>query len=384
MFRVPLFAAAIAASLAWATPPVAAAPVPADQPKVDLVLCIDVSNSMDGLIDSAKLKLWDVVNELAKMKPTPELRVGLYSYGHNDYPAKDGWVRKDLDLSTDLDEVYAKLTALKTRGGTELVARVTKAALTEQKWADGKTALKLVFVCGNEAVDQDKEVNLSDAAKLAKDKGVFVNTIYCGADGSGEASGWKDFAIRGGGKYSNIDQDRARKTSVVTATPFDKELAELSGKLNSTYVAYGAEGMKKAENQVVQDKNAAAAAPGAAAGRATSKAGDLYRNSSWDLIDKMKDDPKFDLKSIKEEDLCDELKKLKAEDRLPFLKKKAEERAAIQKQIGELSVKRGKHIEVESKKLPQSEGDKAFDEALRGTIREQAKAKGLEAPPEKK
>ena len=154
--------------------------------------------------------------------------------------------------------------------------------------------------------------------------------------------------------------------------------------MNTTYVAYGDEGKKKAENQAIQDKNAVAAAPGAAAGRATSKAGDLYRNGSWDLIDKMKDDPKFDLKSIKEEDLCDELKKLNAEDRLPFLKKKAEERAAIQKEIGDLSTKRAKHIESESKKLTPSAGEKAFDEALRGTIREQAKAKGLEAPPEKK
>ncbi len=384
MFRVPLLTAAVAAALAWATPPANAAPVPADQPKVDLVLCIDVSNSMDGLIDSAKLKLWDVVNELAKMKPTPELRVGLHSFGHNDYPAKDGWVRKDLALTTDLDEVYAKLTALKTRGGTELVARVTKSALAEQKWTGDKNALKLIFVCGNEAADQDKEVTLSEVAKSAKEKGIFVNAIYCGTDSNAESALWKDFAIQGGGKYSSIDQERARKTSVVSATPYDKELAELSGKLNSTYVAYGAEGMKKAENQVVQDKNAAAAAPAAAAGRAESKSSGLYRNSSWDLIDKLKDDPKFDLKSIKEEDLCDELKKLKAEDRLPFLKKKAAERAAIQKQIGELSVKRSKHIEVESKKLPQSEGDKAFDEALRGTIREQAKAKGLEAPAEKK
>ena len=98
----------------------------------------------------------------------------------------------------------------------------------------------------------------------------------------------------------------------------------------------------------------------------------------------MKDDPKFDLGTIKEEDLCDELKKLKAEDRLPYLKKKAEERAEIQKKIGELSVRRAKHIEVEVKKQPKSGEEKALDDALRSTIREQAKAKGLEAPVEKK
>src|SRR5437870_461964 len=60
-----------------------AAPAPGEKPRaVDLVICLDVSNSMDGLIDSARIKLWDVVNELAKVKPTPSLRVALYTYGN--------------------------------------------------------------------------------------------------------------------------------------------------------------------------------------------------------------------------------------------------------------------------------------------------------------
>ena len=32
-----------------------------------MVICLDVSGSMDGLIDSAKNKLWDIVNELARI-----------------------------------------------------------------------------------------------------------------------------------------------------------------------------------------------------------------------------------------------------------------------------------------------------------------------------
>src|SRR5262245_61935614 len=35
-------------------------PAPAKGKSVDLVLCLDTSNSMDGLIDSAKRKLWAV------------------------------------------------------------------------------------------------------------------------------------------------------------------------------------------------------------------------------------------------------------------------------------------------------------------------------------
>src|SRR6185295_20119267 len=76
---------------------------------IDVVICLDTSNSMDGLIASAKIKLWDIVNDLAKVKPAPDLRVALYSYGNDGYDAQKGWVRKELDFSTDLDMVFKKL-----------------------------------------------------------------------------------------------------------------------------------------------------------------------------------------------------------------------------------------------------------------------------------
>ena len=48
---------------------------------VDLVICLDTSGSMTALIDSARAKLWEVINELAQADPTPRLRVGLLTYG---------------------------------------------------------------------------------------------------------------------------------------------------------------------------------------------------------------------------------------------------------------------------------------------------------------
>src|SRR5205814_5824944 len=157
-----------ASTLAQDKPPaVPDAAKPADGKAIDLVLCLDVSSSMNGLIDSAKIKLWDIVNEMARLKPTPNLRVALYSYGHTSYPADKGWVRKDIDLTADLDNVYKALNALTINGGTEYVARVTRDALTEQKWSTDPAALKIIFVCGNEPADQDKQVTLDEVAALA-------------------------------------------------------------------------------------------------------------------------------------------------------------------------------------------------------------------------
>src|SRR5436305_1481960 len=80
-------------------------PPPAQKARhVDLVIALDTSGSMNGLIDSARQKLWDVVNLLSQARPQPVLRVGLLSYGGDrGYDAHAGWVRKESDLTTDLD-----------------------------------------------------------------------------------------------------------------------------------------------------------------------------------------------------------------------------------------------------------------------------------------
>ena len=373
--RLGLFAAAIAFCL---SPAVQAGPAaPAEKAKsIDVAICLDTSNSMDGLIDSAKRKLWAIVNDLAKIEPAPTLRVALYSYGNNAYDPKKGWVRKDVDLTSDLDEVYKQLNALKTFGGEEYVARVTRDAIADLKWCEDKEALRIIFVCGNEPVDQDKEVSLESVASTAKSKNILINTIYAGPADHSETAGWKNYALLAGGRYANIDQDRNGKQSVIK-TPFDEELQKLATKINETYCWYGAKGAAACENQKAQDENAAKNSKEATLDRGVTKAGRLYKNAEADLIDRMQSEKDFDLKKIKEEDLPEELKKLKPEEREPYLKKKAADRAEIQKKIANLGGQRAKFLEEERKKEPKSAADKAFDEALRSILKEQTTAKGM-------
>jgi hypothetical protein len=377
--RTRFLAAAVAA--VFATTFSFAAPASADSSKnIDVAICLDTSNSMDGLIDSAKAKLWTIVNDLAKVQPTPTLRVALYQYGNDDLDSKVGWVRKELDLTTDLDEVYKKLNALQTHGGTEFVARVCRDALNDLQWAADNEALRMIFVCGNEPADQDKTVKLDAVAEIARKKGVYINTIYCGPANHPEMNLWKDFAVMAGGHYSNIDQDKT-KSQVVVKTPQDAELLKLNEKLNATYVVYGGgKGEESKRNQAVQDANAAKCAPTVALDRLTTKNCALYRCDAWDLVDRMKNDPKFDIKKLKDEELSEEVRKLKPEERVAYVKKKAEEREALRKQIDELNAKRNKFIVEEMKKLPKSDGDKAFDEAVRMALRKEAAAKGLKIP----
>lgn len=355
-----------------------AAPPATKSQSVDVVLCLDTSGSMDGLIDSAKRRLWTVVNDLAKVEPTPSLRVALYSYGNNTYDAARGWVRREVELTTDLDEVYKRINALRTAapGSEEYPARVSRYALNELKWSEEKDALRILFVCGNEPVGQDKEVSLDSIAELAKSKGVIVNTIYCGASSHVDAAGWSAFATSCAGKYANIDQDKA-KAEVVIKTPFDEEIEKLGTKINETYLWYGAKGGAGRTNQLAQDANAKRTADSAAAERSVAKATGLYRNAECDLIDRMQTDKTFDIKKLKEEELPDELRKLKPDEREAYLQKKATDRAEIQKKVARLASQRALFIEESRAKQPKSPGDRALDEALRSILRDQAKSKGL-------
>jgi hypothetical protein len=347
---------------------------------IDVVLCLDVSSSMDDLILSAKAKLWDLVNELGAVKPTPRLRVGLYSYGSRDYDAKRGFVRKEVDLTTDLDTVYKQLNGLRIagRGSDELVARVCRDALAEQKWSAEKKALKLIFVCGNEPADQDKEVTLEAVARAAIEKDVIINTIHCkwGSANAGEELGWRNLALKAEGRFSQIDMKRG---TIVLATPQDRKLEELGRKLNTTYVAYGLKEVREAKTALQADQDGTAERLRAGASRAITKATVFYRNSDWCLVDRLKEDPKFDVTKVPEAELTDELKKMKPAERVAHVKKKLAERESIQKEIAELSKQRSVFLEQAAKKDAGAR-EKAFDDAVRAALRDQAKKKGFTVP----
>jgi hypothetical protein len=343
---------------------------------IDLVICLDISGSMQGLVNSARAKLWDIVNELARIKPAPNLRVALYSYGgtqQNGYDKALGWVRKELDLTNDLDALYAKLFGLKIAGGLEYVARVCRDAVDQLKWSQEKDALKILFVCGNEPASQDKVVSLKEAADKAKARGIVINPIFCGNAQHADARDWIEFAQLTGGRFASIDHNRG---NVAIATPMDKQLVELGAKMNVTYVAYGKDGKDKALNQHAQDRNAAGLGAPAYAARVVTKNSTLYNCEAWDLVDRVKRDPKFDVTKLPEAELPEAMRKMTPAQRVAHVKEMTAKREALQKQIDELTVKRNAYLAQELKRQ-QGDAGRVFDAALRETIRIQAAQKGI-------
>lgn len=340
---------------------------------VDLVICLDTSGSMDGLIDAARQRIWSLVNDLAVANPRPALRVGVISFGHSTYSEAEGWTRVIVPLTGDLDEVSEKLFGLTTDGGTEYVGRAIHVATTGLEWTAEAGALKLIVVAGNEEADQDTTVTYQDACAAAIAKGIMVNTIYCGDANDAVAPGWRDVARLADGEYAAIDQHR----NTVPATPHDEALATLSAALNETYVAYGTAGRAREENQARQDANAMAASPSAAAERANVKAGAMYRAASWDLVDAVlgaEEGARVNLADLKAEELPEVLRGKTTAEQRAFLEAKQRARAEIQRRIGEEHAKRVAYLE-EARAAEGGTGD--FGTALRDAVRRQAGKKGF-------
>ncbi|MDX2132940.1 MAG: VWA domain-containing protein [Planctomycetota bacterium] len=357
-------------------PKTEAASADASPRPVDLVICLDTSGSMDGLIDAARQRLWGIVSDLATAKPRPALRVALLSFGNDGYSAEDGWVRVLQPLTTDLDEVSRQLFALRTNGGTEYVGRVVHKAVQDLDWSKDAGAMKLIVVAGNEGADQDQTFTNPAVCADAISKGIMINTIYCGNPGDSIAPGWREVARLADGEYAAIDQNK----NDVIATPHDQKLIELSAALNGTYVAYGPKGETATRNQTMQDSNAASAAPAAAAERASMKAGLLYRNASWDLVDAVltgeeKDRVKLD--EVKAEDLPEALRGKPAAEQRAYLEAKLAERTDLQRQIAAETQKRDAFIEAERARTAQESGEKDFGSVLREAVRRQAAKKGF-------
>src|SRR6186997_2970410 len=252
--------------------------------KIQAAILLDVSNSMDGLIEQAKAQLWTMVNVMGKAKcngEVPQIEIALYEYGRDNNDLKKGYVKQITPFTSDLDNLSQKLFQLTTNGGQEYCGYVIHTSLNELNWDTASANYKVIFISGNEDFLQGN-ISYTLACTEAKKKGVLVNTIYCGDRLQGIREHWNLLGECGNGSFTNINSD-AKPEDI--PTPYDSTLITLNYKLNGTYIYYGAAGRSKKELQGSMDVANTTINSYAGVNRAVSKASSkTYYNSTWDLV----------------------------------------------------------------------------------------------------
>ncbi|MCA6421642.1 MAG: hypothetical protein IM568_02355 [Flavobacterium sp.] len=340
--------------------------------KIQVALLLDTSNSMDGLIDQAKSRLWNIVNTLTTLKyegKTPDIEIALYEYGNDNLSEQSNFIRQVTPLTTDLDLISEKLFALKTNGGNEYCGAVIQDATSQLKWDDGAVNMKLIYIAGNEAFTQGT-VNYKEAIATALKNKIFINTIFCGNQAQGISGLWKDGADKGQGKFFTIDSNAAVQ---YINTPYDDQISICNDKMNDTYIGYGSMGESKKMNQMEQDKNAESVSYANKTERAISKSKKVYTNTNWDLVDKVKQD-KDVLAKLKKEELPKEYQNKTKEEINAIVAQKTQQREQLQKEITALAKKRQEFIDAEAKKKNTQDD---LGDAIGSSIVSLAKSKGF-------
>lgn len=341
------------------------------QDTVQIALVLDTSGSMDGLINQARSHLWKMVDDISKMTRIVDgkvrgvkIELALYEYGNDTIPAGQGYIRQVQPFTSDLDKVSEQLHALFTNGGSEYAGQAIQTALTSLQWSSDPSALRFVFLAGNEGFDQGP-ISAATAMELADKKDVTVQLIYCGT----EEPTWAAAAKLAKSDLVTIDQNRVAQH---IPAPQDDEILRLGNELNSTYIAYGAEGQLAVARQAKADASSFKMSKKVAIERSKLKAKGGYKNESWDVVDAVDKNAKF-LETAKDGDLPAELRGKTLEEKQQLVTAKAAKRAELKAQIAKLEAEREKFLEAERAKQATPEAPSLETEMMKTTKKAAAK-----------
>ncbi|NOT50939.1 MAG: VWA domain-containing protein [Chitinophagaceae bacterium] len=340
-----------------------------NNPKIQIAILLDVSSSMNGLIDQAKNQLWNMVNILSKVRCSgvvPKIEIALYEYGRSANDPAGGYIKQISVFTNDLDKLFSELIILKTNGGDEYCGHVMYNSLTQLDWDTVGNSYKVIFIAGNESFLQGN-ISFTEACEKAKQKGVVVNTIYCGERSKGIAEHWDLGAECGNGSFSNIDHN-AKPLSI--KSPYDDSIIRLKDSLNETLIVYGIEGrhyynsMMQSDTMAVYNLNDPTKITQYVIVKANSN---LVSNPKWDLVDAIEKNPMI-IDTLDMNTLDDSLKNKSRKELKQIVKQRGFERNHIRARIVELSIKQEKYIKAEKERLKEP---RTLESEIEKIIREQ-------------
>ncbi len=347
-----------------------------DRPTVEVVFVLDTTGSMGGLIQTAKEKIWSIATTMAQAQPAPEIRIGLVAYRDRG----DSYITRVVDLSTDLDSLYATLMEFQADGGgdgPESVNRALYDAVHNISWSQDGAAYKVMFLVGDAPphMDYQDDVKYPVTLAAARQRGIRVNAIQCGS-GSDTAQTWQQVAQLGQGEYLQVEQSGG---AVAIATPFDEKLATLSAQLDDTRIYYGSEAEKQRQQRKREatEKLHASSSVASRARRATfnaSASGALNLLGDGELVEDVASG-RVDLSSIEREALPASLQAMAPQERRALIEQTARQRDALKDEIRQLAEQRAAYLE---QKVEASGGaPESLDEKIYSAVRAQAAEKGL-------
>lgn len=344
--------------------------------QIEVVFILDTTSSMSGLIQAAKEKIWSIATTMASAQQAPDIRMGLVAFRDRG----DTYVTRVIDLSQDLDSMYASLMDFKARGGGDGPESVNQAlydAINRISWSEDDSVYKVAFLIGDAPphMDYNNDVKFPVTLEMAKRKGIIVNTIQSGQNHS-TAPVWKHIAQLGYGEYFQVENSG---NAIAVVTPYDKKLSELAASLEDTRLYFGNKEEKanqKKRNEAtikLHDELSEAALARRATFNATAS-GESNFLGKGELVDAISSG-RIELDDIDKDDMPASLQALAPAAQMEVITNQARQRELIKHDIQKLSESRNAYILEQIG--TRDDAKESLDEKIYSAVKKQAKSKGL-------
>lgn len=346
-------------------------------PPLDIVFIVDVSSSTTGLLSSVRNNFWEINNDISRLKPEPDYRIGLMLLGRPSFKEENAYIKIASDLTTDIDYVANEMFIIKDNAtkGKVYFGNALKDAVNEFSWSKDENAIKLIFLVGNGPLSNGYDYR--KAAESAVKKGIKIFSLYFPNITSGrDEAEWRDLAEVGNGTFANILLN-AGNNIVFEKSYHNDLLVEANSAINNTYIYYGENGKDRFDTQERLDVLTNSVSDWETEARSFLKGTKLYqgKNYTWDLVD-LANKQAVNYAKIDRKFLPPKLEQISDEDLKTLVEDKISERQEYISIIKMLSQKREEFLKRKKDKLELFRYNNTFLGVVKKTIIQQAVEKG--------
>ncbi|MEP7168967.1 MAG: vWA domain-containing protein [Bacteroidota bacterium] len=223
---------------------------------VDLVFCMDLSASTNGVLNDVRNRIWNIANGILRENEKTDLRIGVVGYGRPSFGGRTGFVKVISELSNDLDRASYNLFQLKAviEKGDQFVPNALFETFKGLSWSKDPAAEKMVFLFGNGSV-YTGSINLADICEEYKKNNIRINTIFVSQNSRiiSQIVGYKKIAEETGGKFYIMTA--SSRQMIYNSPQLPPMVSILNDSLNKTFMFYSKDAEERKKFLFETDKN---------------------------------------------------------------------------------------------------------------------------------
>jgi von Willebrand factor type A domain len=206
------------------------------QKPLDLVFCVDLSGSTNGLINDLRDNLWLIINQAQHMEPKPDLRIGVIGFSRPSFGRENSYVKILAPLTKNFDLIEMELYKLRPsiEKGDQIVSEAIRTAVNGMSWSEREDAVKMIYLVGNGMVTANGYEYVK-YCEQARTKNIPIHALYVmkSANWFKELPGYRRIAGLTNGMQTEISINKADEVKVwnSVATNFES----MNAKFNATY-----------------------------------------------------------------------------------------------------------------------------------------------------